>query len=364
MTASLSPIRRFNSVDALRGITVAAMLIVNFPGNLDHIYPQLRHADWNGLTLADLIFPTFLFIAGVSISLSPVGAAQDQDQDQDQDARAAARRKILVRAGRILALAAAAALLSYFAMHLPAVRLWGVLQRIAVCYAAAALLSLYTSARTQWIVIAAILIAYAVILAIGGTAQWTNPADRLDAFLFGPMLLVYDAASGHGHDPEGMLTTLPAVATTLIGVRAGLWLKHERVDRLWRASAILMLFGLAWSFALPFNKNLWTPSFTIFVAGFSMLALITAHWLIDHHGFPALGRDFGRNAIVAYVGSELLALNLFIVGVWPTVYREGFAWMAPADHQELPSLLFAVAYVALWAVIVHVMRRLNWRITI
>lgn len=175
------------------------------------------------------------------------------------------------------------------------------------------------------------------------------------------MLYHYDPATGHGHDPEGLLSTFPAIATTIIGVRAGEWLKQGRLNILTAFGFGALAAGYAWSLLLPLNKNLWTPSFVILVAGISTLALAMAHYLVDQRGLPPLGRDFGRNAIVAYVGSGILAVTLLGLGVWP-MYHQAFARLAPIAGAGAASLLFSISYVAVWALIVHVMGKLGWRV--
>ncbi len=356
MGASLSATPRLASVDALRGVTVAAMLLVNFPGDAEHVFGPLRHADWNGITAADVIFPTFLFISGVSISLAPVATASTRGE------LAQASRKILVRAARIIGLALFCALLVFFLSGQSSFRVWGVLQRIGLCYAAAAIISIYFKPKTQWGIAAFILIAYAALLHFGGgTSPLGNPVDRVDTALLGSMLYHYDPATGHGHDPEGLLSTFPAIATTIIGVRAGEWLKQGRLNILTAFGFGALAAGYAWSLLLPLNKNLWTPSFVILVAGISTLALAMAHYLVDQRGLPPLGRDFGRNAIVAYVGSGILAVTLLGLGVWP-MYHQAFARLAPIAGAGAASLLFSISYVAVWALIVHVMGKLGWRV--
>lgn len=347
---------RFASVDALRGLTVAAMLLVNNPGDWGHVYWPLKHAGWHGCTPTDLIFPFFLFIVGVSIALGLPGEAGDRC--------GALSRGVLVRAARIVALGLALHVMAFVLMNLEWFRPWGVLQRIGVCYAVVGLLALWAGPRLQWTVAGVLLAGYALALVIGGVDPLTNPASRLDAAMLGPLAYQYDPATGLGHEPEGLLSTLPAIATTLIGLRAGVWLRDGRQRLLWLAGAACVIVGALWSLWLPLNKNLWTPSYAVFTAGWAMLALGAAHVLIDRKGWPAIGRDFGRNAIVAYAGSAAMVILFSGLGVWGGVFHYGFRWMTPTTGPYLPSLAFALASVALWAVIVHVMGRMGWRIRI
>lgn len=336
-----------------------AMLLVNFPGDHAYVYEALRHSAWNGFTAADLVFPAFLFIMGASVALSPRGGIETAGD------RSKAAGRIMGRAARLIGLALGLTLLSYLLTDDPTFRLWGVLQRIGVCYAAVGLLSLYASARSQWMTIVGILVGYSILLVgFGGVSLEGNPASRLDTALFGPLLRQYDPTTGIGHDPEGLVSTFPAIATALLGYRAGVWLRERRTRRLVGWSVGLTVIGVLWSLVLPLNKNLWTPSFAVFTAGLSIMIMVVAHGLIDRKSWPALAEDFGRNAIVAYIGSEFLAEALYLAGLWAPAYRHGFEWMAPMTGGELPSLLFAVAYVLVWAGILRFMAWRGWRVRI
>ncbi len=156
---------------------------------------------------------------------------------------------------------------------------------------------------------------------------------------------------------------MPAIATTLIGLRAGAWLRRGDLRALLVAAVIALLLGGAWSLALPLNKNLWTSSFVLWSAGWSMLLLAACHVAIDLWRWPALGRRFGANAIAAYAGSWALLCLLSAAGWWEPAYRHGFAgWMTPRFGPYLPSLAFAAAYVLLWWGVVAWMERRGWRL--
>lgn len=352
--------QRFDSVDALRGLTVAAMLLVNNPGDWGHVYAPLLHAPWHGSTPTDLVFPFFLFIVGVSIVL---GLVPRVEAGADLGTL---RRGVLIRAARIIALGLLLHALAYMLLDRPAFRPWGVLQRIGLCFAAAGLLATMVRARVQWLWIVGLLIGYGVLLAASGSyAPWENLASRVDTVLLGPLLYQFDPATGRGHDPEGLLSTLPAIATTLLGVRAGAWLRHGQRKRLLLAAVLALAAGLAWSWWQPINKNLWTSSYALWTVGWAMLALWLAHTLIDRRDWPALGRSFGVNAIAAYAGSALMVYALAALGWWEPIYRNGFAdWMTPLFGPTLPSLAFALAFVAFWWVVVRAMDRRHWVIKV
>ncbi|MDB6163854.1 MAG: rane protein [Xanthomonadaceae bacterium] len=354
-TASVQP-PRFVSVDVLRGLTVAAMLLVNTPGDWNHVYAPLLHSEWNGCTPTDLIFPMFLFVAGVSISLGVVSRVE-----RGANVRAT-RQAVLLRAARIVGLGLLLNLCAWWLLDKAYFRPWGVLQRIGLCVACAAVLAIHTRGRTQWMVIFGLLFGYWGLLAWGGSyAPFVNLASRIDTALLGPLVYEFDATTGRGHDPEGLLSTIPAIATTLLGLRAGDWLRRRQVKRLLPAGIAALVAGALWGQVLPINKNLWTSSYVLWTGGWSMLALAICHTLVDRRGWPALGRTFGVNAIAAYAGSGLMYFVLAAIGWWEPIYRVGFAdWMTPRFGPLVPSLTFALAFVLAWWLIARALARRGW----
>ncbi len=341
---------RMGSIDALRGLTVAAMLLVNNPGDWGHVYAPLLHADWHGFTPTDLIFPLFLFIAGVSMAFSLVPRASTAT------ARPASQRGLLQRALRILVAGALLHLLAWWLLELPAYRLWGVLQRIALCVAVVGLLAIHTRARAQWLVLAALLFGYAgVLLGAASLAPWQNPASRLDTALFAPLLYRYQPLTGLGHDPEGLLSSAGAIASTLLGLLAGGALRARRLGALAALAVACLLAGALAAAWLPFNKQLWTPSFVLWSGGLSVAALLLAHLLVDRWGAPALGRRFGVNAIAAYLGSGAMALVLIASGAWTWLFQMASALLPAAP--KLASLLCALGFVGVWWGVVWVLDR-------
>ncbi|KAF1712657.1 DUF5009 domain-containing protein [Pseudoxanthomonas kalamensis DSM 18571] len=349
--------RRFASVDALRGITVAAMLLVNNPGDWDHVYAPLEHAEWHGCTPTDLVFPFFLFIVGVSVAL---GIVPRFEAGADPGAL---RRGVVWRAAKIVGLGLLLHAIAWWLLDKPHFRPWGVLERIGLCFLAVGLLATTSSRpRLQWALIAVLLLGYWALLAWGGSyAPWENLASRLDTWLLGPLNYQFDPATGRGHDPEGLLSTLPAIATCLLGLRAGDWLRSGRIGRLCVVAVAALLLGLAWAQVFPLNKNLWTSSYVLWTAGWAMLALAVCHALIDRRGWPALGRSFGVNAIAAYAGSALMVYLFAWLGWWGPIYRAGFAdWMTPRFGPYVPSLAFALTFVGVWWIVVRLMDRRGW----
>jgi len=351
---------RLPSIDALRGVSVAAMLLVNDPGDWGHVYAPLRHSEWNGCTPTDLIFPFFLYIVGVSTSLS-IGARAEAGV-----APVALRRLVLLRAMRIVLLGLALNALALIAFHSPHFRVMGVLQRIGLCYLAAGLIAIYSRPRSQWLLIAGLLVGYWAVVALsGGSEPGTNIASRIDTRVFGPLNYEFDPATGRGHDPEGLLSTLPAIATTLLGMHAGRWLRTRAHGRLWIAAGVALVAGLAWSSVFPFNKNLWTSSFVLWTAGWALLAVAISHALIDVRGWHPLGRSLGVNAITAYAGAALMVYVLVGSGASELIYTRGFAdWMTPRFGPFVPSLVYALCFTAFWWVLLWPLDRRGVRIGI
>jgi predicted acyltransferase len=207
--------------------------------------------------------------------------------------------------------------------------------------------------------IVTLLAAYTVLLLSGGTlAKWDNLVDHVDGVVFGRYVWDHDAFTGRVHDPEGLLSTLPAIASSLLGLCAGVWLRARRLKPLLVAGVAAVLLGAVWSLWIPLNKNLWTPSFVLWTGGWAVLALLACHWLVDVRGWPALGRRFGVNAIAAYAGSEFMQVALPALGWQRPIYEQGFArWIAPWGGEELASLAFAIVFVAFWWAIVWAMDR-------
>ena len=355
-----APARRLAGVDALRGLAVAAMLLVNDPGDWGHVYAPLLHSDWNGCTPTDLVFPLFLFVVGVSVALAIVPRVQAGAL------LAPLRRAIAARALRIVACGLLLNALAWWWMGVPHFRVWGVLQRIGVCFAATGWLATCTRPRTQAWLVAVLLLGYgAAMSATGGWGQWTNLASRIDTALLGTHVYAFDAATGRGHDPEGLLSTLPALATCLLGLLAGQALQAGRARRLPAFAAGLLLAGWATTAWMPWNKNLWTPSFVLWSGGWAMAALWLLHGWMDVRGHRVPGRSLGRNAITVYVGSEALVIALVGAGVLAPLYATLFAgWMTPRFGPYLPSLAYALCFTAAWWGVAWLMDRRGLRVTV
>jgi predicted acyltransferase len=360
--ASLGPRSavRLRSVDAARGLAVAAMLLVNDPGDWSRVYPWLEHAAWNGCTLADVVFPVFLLIVGVStvLALEPRLAAGA--------AAGALSRSILARAARLFVLGVALNVVAELLIPGRGFRLLGVLQRIGVCYAFAGLIALRVrGARAQWLLVGAILVGYALLLLAGGSlAPDVNLADRLDTALLGRVAYSFDALTGRAHDPEGLLSTLPAFATVVIGLRAGAWLRAGDERALWAGAAAAIALGVLAAIAIPLNKSLWTPSFVLVTAGAGLGLLALAHRLIDRRGWPAVGESLGLNAIAIYAASWIAECVLARTAVLALPYAAAAAAIPAALGARFASLVYALAFTAAWWSVAVLARRLGWRLSI
>jgi predicted acyltransferase len=351
-------VTRLVSVDVFRGATMAAMVIVNTPGDWSTVFPPLLHAEWHGWTPTDLIFPFFVFIVGVSIVLSARSSGSVLT--------------ILKRAAILYALGLALALYPRF--DLSTVRVMGVLPRLALCYLAAALVFRAIAsrpARVQGAVLfgttLALLLGYWAVMMLvpapGGVAGDLTPSGNIGAWLDRTII-------GEEHlwrqsrtwDPEGLLSTVPAIATALTGVGAGLVLvsplaARQRIVRLAVDGLAGVAIGLLWDRAFPINKNLWTSSYVVFTSGLASLALAAAYRIFDVSSHPALARPFvvmGRNALVLFVVSGWLVKTLILIKVrWTagepvTLYRALYEHVfAPLASPKVASLLFACAALAL-----------------
>lgn len=353
--------KRLQSIDALRGLTVAAMLVVNDAGDWGHVYPWIEHADWFGCTFADFIFPFFMLIVGVSISL-----AYGDKIDHGTDTKSLART-IVLRGLRIFLLGVALHLVAHWTLQGRDFRLLGVLQRIGFCFSAIGLLSVYVrNPRTQWLIFGGILLGYWALLSLSGPlTPDANLADRIDTSLLGSLAYIFDPATGKAHDPEGILSTLPSLATVILGVRAGAWLRADQRQKLVWAGIAGIAVGGIWSISFPLCKQLWTSSFVLWTGGFGLIAIAAVHYLIDVRGMPALGRSLGINAIAAYAGSWLATCALEGSGMMQPLYATLFEKpLLPSFGPFVPSLAFALAFAAVFWAVMGYMQKRGWRITI
>ncbi|MBK7872306.1 MAG: DUF5009 domain-containing protein [Saprospiraceae bacterium] len=304
--------KRLLALDVFRGITIAGMILVNTPGSWSYIYPPLEHAEWHGSTPTDWVFPFFLFIMGVAIPLA-LGRRIAEGADRKQIMLKILRRSILI-------FLVAMFLAGFPKFNFATIRIPGVLTRIALVYFLCSLIFVYIKNwRTQVLLSVGLLLLYWILMTLvpvpDGNPPNLQPETNLGAWLDRTIL-------GTNHlwkqsvtwDPEGLLSTLPAIVTGMIGVFTGLWLKtdrnhYEKLTGIFAIGAILVALGLIWNPLFPINKKLWTSSYVLYVGGLALLFLGLVYWLVDVLRYKAWIKPFvvfGTNALFAYVMSGFI----------------------------------------------------------
>ncbi|HKV36961.1 MAG TPA: DUF5009 domain-containing protein [Pyrinomonadaceae bacterium] len=313
------PTSRLLSLDVFRGITIAGMVLVNNPGSWEHIYWPLEHAQWHGWTPTDLVFPFFLFIVGVSITLALGNRVETGGSKRDLYLKIIKRTLIIFAIGLFLN--------GFPFFSLPELRIPGVLQRIAVCYFFASIIFLNTRWRTQILISIGLLLLYWILVkfvpapgfAAGDLTKEGSLPSFIDRVVFGKHVW----AQAKVYDPEGLLSTIPALVTTMIGVLTGHWLRNEKtrmekVAGMFVAGAVLTAIGWGWNAFFPINKALWTSSYVLFTGGLALQFLALCYWLIDIKGYRRWAKPFeifGLNAIALYILADLIAVLLGLIKV-------------------------------------------------
>lgn len=372
---------RLESLDVFRGITIAGMILVNNPGAWGSIYPALGHAPWHGWTPTDYIFPFFLFIVGVSLTLS----------FKNRLDKGADKHKLMIhtlrRGAIIFALGFFLSAFPYF--NFGTVRIMGVLNRIALVYICASFLYLYFKPKTQIIVSVSILLLYWAAMALipvpeygmNDLSKHGNLAGYIDRMILG--VHVWSGSKDWG-DPEGILSTFPAIVTTMCGIFTGMWIqknkdKYETVSGMFFSGTILLVLGIIWDIWFPINKNIWTSSYVLVMAGLALLFLGFSYYLIDiknkkSFGFPF--KVFGMNAIAAFFLSGLVAKCLGIfkyttIGIdgkeleityKQVIYDNLFRGTFSSHFND--SLAYALCYVTLWYIIMLIFYNKKWFIKV
>jgi predicted acyltransferase len=368
------PRKRLISLDVFRGIAITGMILVNMAGVAEQAYPSLVHADWNGCTLADLVFPFFLFIVGVAIAFSFSKYTEGNKPTPGVYWRIVRRSLILFALGLLLN--------GFWNYDWSSIRIMGVLQRISLTYLFAALIVLKVPRKGQWAIAALLLIGYWLAMSLvpvpgygfGNLTREGNLGAYIDRLMIGTAHLYKGDNFNSLGDPEGLFSTLPAVVSVLFGYFTGDWLRKQRIESY--TSMSLVLFGLSclvvgevWGFWFPINKKLWTSSFVVFTAGWALLLLAACYELIEvrdrrHWGKPL--EIMGLNAIFVFVAS-VLAIKILVkthIGSGenaPTTYRWIYehlfvSWAGAMNG----SLLFALVTVLFWWVVLYGMYRKHW----
>lgn len=356
---------RLESLDAFRGLTIAGMILVNNPGSWAYVYPPLAHAAWHGWTPTDLVFPYFLFILGVAIPFSFARRLREGA------ARADLLRHVLRRSLILIALGLAMRAVPDF--DFAEMRLAGVLQRIGLVYFAAAGSYIFLTRRGRHLLAPALLLAYWGVLVLvpvpGYGAGDLSPEGNLAAYVD---RMLMDGRLWQGTwDPEGLLSTVPAVATALLGIFTGEWLRSGReraglARGMLVAGVALVPVGLAWGLVFPINKNLWTSSYVVFTAGTALLLFGTMYWLIDGKGLRGAWERwmvvYGMNAIAVFVASGMMTKAMGRIRVGGDGGTSLYAWLYETAFRSWAgdfngSLAFALAYVLFWLGVVWALHR-------
>jgi predicted acyltransferase len=356
---------RLLSLDLLRGLTIAFMILVNNNGDFGAAYWPLLHSAWNGCTPTDIVFPTFLFIIGITTVISTSSRLSRGVPKQQLFLQIVRRTVILFLLGILVN--------SFPFFNLHTMRFFGILPRISVCYFVVATLYLVSQGwRDKLALFVAILIGYWMLLRfvpVPGYGIPTHGVPFMDplhnlAFWVDRSLFSASHLSDGTHDITGLGSTLPSIATTLLGVLTAQWLCtshtfNKKVSNIALAGIAAVLLGGLWNFTFPINKQLWTSSFVLFAGSISMMLLALFMWIFDRVPAPPSGRPrsllvtallvFGTNAITAYVFSELLASGLSSIpthagsNLQETLYR---SILHPVPNASFASLLYSLAYVA------------------
>ncbi|MEL7036918.1 MAG: DUF5009 domain-containing protein [Cyanobacteria bacterium J06592_8] len=369
---------RLTSLDVFRGIAIASMILVNNPGSWNHVYPLLKHAEWHGYTPTDLVFPFFMFIIGVAMAFSISKYTLERNSEKSIPAKIYLR---ILR--RCLILFFLGLLLNGYPNYdLANLRIMGVLQRISLAYGCAAIAILHLSRKQIWGLSILILVGYAIAMqlipipdyGVGNLTAEGNTAAYFDRLLLGENHLL----RGGKFDPEGVLSTLPAIVTVLVGYLSGDWLKKQPINSITSFNLVVMglcniIIGHFWGLIFPINKPLWTSSYVLVTAGWALILLAACYEIIEvrqkrQWGFPF--EVMGLNPIFLFVASGFVARFLIYTKISPNgesislktwIYENMFvSWAGEMNG----SLAFAIATVLVWWVILYGMYRKNWLIKV
>jgi predicted acyltransferase len=371
-TTSLQP-QRLVSLDAFRGATMAFMVLVNTAGTGDHVFPPLQHAHWHGWTPTDVVFPSFVWITGLSMTLSLGRRLEAGTSTKSALLLQALRRALILFALGLL-------IYSFPVPDLGTFRILGVLQRIAIAYFVSAAIYLYSGVRGQVLWTLGFLASYWLLMFYAPVPGYGagrldiegNFAHYIDRIVLGS----HNYINTKTWDPEGIVSTLPAIASCLLGILAGhvmalrSWSVTRRARELALLGSVLLSAGLIGDQWLPINKNIWTSTFALFMAGLDCMLFGLFLWVADVLQWGRFFRPLvimGMNAIAIYMSSELIDVTLYKIPMGASTLR---VWLyetlfAPLSSvPEVSSLLYAMAYVALHFVIAWVLFKKNWFIRV
>jgi len=355
--------QRLLSLDIYRGLTIAFMIVVNTPGSWQYVYAPLRHSPWHGCTPTDLVFPSFLFIVGVSMWFSM--------KKYGHSINSSSVLKILYRTSIIFAAGFLLNWFPFFGKELSTVRIMGVLQRIALAYGFGALICMIFRRNYLWVVSAVILLGYWALLYFAGSndpySLEGNAALKVDLAVFGAAHLYH--GFGIAFDPEGLLSTIPALATVIIGFMTGEIVGKgvhdmKKVLKMLFIGIMMTVAGLVWNIWFPINKPLWTSSYVLYTGGLSMIILGFLFLVIDvlkFKGWTGFFRHFGMNALFIYIVASLWTKLMLIIEVGEEG-RSLYSWIynslcVPLLGNMNGSLLFALLQVFLMWILVYILYR-------
>lgn len=350
---------RLISLDAFRGFTIMLMILVNNPGSWQYVFAPLKHADWHGCTPTDLVFPFFLFIMGTAMAFSFARRQEETASRWPIYLQILKRTFLLIFLGLFMAW--------YLRWDFSALRWPGVLQRIGLCYFFASMIILHTGRRGQIAWTAVLLIGYWLAMALipfpGRTDDVWALNSNLAQYIDGILLKGHVYKKDIGFDPEGLLSTIPAIAQVMLGYFTGTWLRSkaeplQKTNGLFIAANVLVVLGLTWAMVMPINKQLWTSSYVLYTAGVALNFLAISYWLIDIKGYTRFTRPFviyGSNAILAFFGSGIMAKTMML---WKVTKADGTetslkgvivdSLLRPVLGNYGGSLLHALLFILLW----------------
>ncbi len=350
-TLSQCSLTRLTSLDAMRGFTMAAMVLVNYPGSGESIYEPLEHAAWNGLTPTDLIFPFFLFIVGVSIALSFTKLSEKGISKSEL------YKKVIFRSFKIFAVGIFLSLLPSFDVF--NLRITGVLQRISIVYLVCSFIFLNTSYKVQGWLSAITLILYWLVMTLVPTPGvghvMLEPGVNLAAWV--DSILLPGKMWQGTWDPEGILSTFPAIVSGATGLLAGHVLlskrtPHEKVILLMVSGFAAAIAGYIWGLTFPVNKNLWTSSYVLVTSGLASLLLGVLYYVVDIRNYISGTRPgiiFGSNAIAIYFISDVISYIFYLIPFGSVALNDHFmmALTSIGLASKFVSMLYAMIFVGI-----------------
>lgn len=359
--------QRLMSLDVFRGLTIASMMLVNNAGDWSHVYPPLLHADWHGWTFTDTVFPFFLWIVGVAMTLSFAKRMERGDNRTRLALHTLRRAAIIFGIGLLLN--------GFPYYQLDRIRIPGVLQRIAICYLIAGLIFLYTKVRGQVYWTVGLLAAYWLLMTLVpvpgvGPGHLHDPENNLSSWLDRVLLSGHLYSGTKTWDPEGTVSTLPAIATALFGILTGHLLRMrrtpaERAVWMFAGGNLLIFAGLVMNMWMPINKKIWTTPYSVFMAGLAAVVFALCYWFVDVQGWRKWTKPlaiYGMNAIAVYIlaGVVARAAGLIKIGdatLQKQIYTNVFA---PLAGPYTASMLYGIAFSFMMFLVAWFMYRRNW----